>query len=540
MSTVLLHDNYVLVRSDKWSELKDHIDAKFEELRRHLDTQLEAKFSALSMLMTQQSSPPLNTAPVVELDQMDVCLTTESSDCGPSTTTDEIVMSDSDGAGQPAISIKDCEQRLKDVRKVQDSTIKAYGSMLRTIHKEVFGKRDAFDLLNIVQNMERVIEALRGVKKPKAKLTLLVLVLEAMKTGNEYDKVIGMLRQSVEAVDKTDDVAPQPGGITWDVLLQRTQELRSMAAYAMDNAGPSLSKDQMTILKRYVCALLYTTLKPRGLKDMMDVKLRNYAPETESHVDLEQKKLVFVNVLPSGARKVATEALCEDAVAALTKWSLANPTDYIFCKKHGTAMSQAHLNSFLQATFGDGVSVNSIKDAYAATKKTTKDKVAKMQEHGIKKQTAVTQFMKRYFPDLQLEKSIGGRRIDMYQEFEHVHLAIEVDENQHSAYAKDDEIERVHNLLDALDTSADIRGAPRKGLVIVRFNPDAYTDGEGLVHESPWTKHPDDSHGLYRLRPELMTAWFERLDCLRQTANTCIKAENHAAAVVVQRLFFNE
>lgn len=86
-------------------------------------------------------------------------------------------------------------------------------------------------------------------------------------------------------------------------------------------------------------------------------------------------------------------------------------------------------------------------------------------------------------------------------------IIIEVDEQQHIAYGRDDEKERHLQLL------ADIGSRP---LVLIRFNPDAYIDKFNQRITSCWGV---DKCGQARIAPSKAAEWATRLMILRDTVH---------------------
>jgi hypothetical protein len=82
-------------------------------------------------------------------------------------------------------------------------------------------------------------------------------------------------------------------------------------------------------------------------------------------------------------------------------------------------------------------------------------------------------------------------------------VVVEVDEHQHVDY--DCERRRV------MEISKDLDHRP---LIVIRFNPDRYTDGYGRRHKSPWTLTPKTKEPRVKVGKDKQE-WESRLDRLR-------------------------
>ena len=128
------------------------------------------------------------------------------------------------------------------------------------------------------------------------------------------------------------------------------------------------------------------------------------------------------------------------------------------------------------------------------------------------KELSVLHALRDWFPDVtwvsdrMVEGGCSKKRPDVLADFGYFVLIIEVDEFQHSGSSYSCENKRM------MEISRDVHHRP---VVLIRFNPDAYTDEEGRKHKSPWsltpkTKAPRVSKGKHT------EEWNRRLLSLRQ------------------------
>jgi hypothetical protein len=141
------------------------------------------------------------------------------------------------------------------------------------------------------------------------------------------------------------------------------------------------------------------------------------------------------------------------------------------------------------------------------------------------KEKAVSERIRVEFPEIQnimFNKTIIGgrtkRRPDILIKTKHSAIIVEVDENQHITYSKDEEIIRVAEIMEDISVP----------LVLIRFNPDSYKIGNKRIR-SCWDR---------RGKLKDVDNWDQRCALLVNTIREWIdkKIEN----LVIIKLFFDE
>jgi hypothetical protein len=121
----------------------------------------------------------------------------------------------------------------------------------------------------------------------------------------------------------------------------------------------------------------------------------------------------------------------------------------------------------------------------------------------LAKQRFVTEHLKSAFPNIRwtVDRRIKGgnsaRRPDLIWDFGTFVIIVEIDEDQHKTYDKEDLKLREKELL------SDLKG---KKLVIIYFNPDEYTDKDGKIHPSIFFVERGEAYPL--------VGWRERFNVL--------------------------
>ncbi len=106
----------------------------------------------------------------------------------------------------------------------------------------------------------------------------------------------------------------------------------------------------------------------------------------------------------------------------------------------------------------------------------------------------------------------SARRPDVFIDMGEYVVVVEIDEDQHESYDTTCESKRIMQIF------AD---AGRRPLVVVRFNPDDYTDEHGRKVRTPWGIHK--TTGVLIVRPSQREAWQKRLGALRDAVEAALE-----------------
>lgn len=136
------------------------------------------------------------------------------------------------------------------------------------------------------------------------------------------------------------------------------------------------------------------------------------------------------------------------------------------------------------------------------------------------KEKSVAESVLLSFPDFtwvldkRVQDGCSRRRPDLLVDFGPFILIIEVDENQHTEYDTTCEHKRLMEISQdcAIQTED---GLIHRPIVVIRFNPDAYTKPDGTRISSCWRLTPKRS--IMAVMTTKLTEWAQRLDKLNQT-----------------------
>jgi hypothetical protein len=109
-----------------------------------------------------------------------------------------------------------------------------------------------------------------------------------------------------------------------------------------------------------------------------------------------------------------------------------------------------------------------------------------------------------WIADKKVADGCSKRRPDLLLDMGSHIIIVEVDENKHTDYDCSCEHKRL------MELSQDLHHRP---IVFIRFNPDNYTNHEGILVKSCWKLN---KLGIMQIEKNKQTEWEERIECLKQ------------------------
>lgn len=150
------------------------------------------------------------------------------------------------------------------------------------------------------------------------------------------------------------------------------------------------------------------------------------------------------------------------------------------------------------------------------------------------KERAVADYIREQFPDytITLDKPVTGgcskRRPDVLIDFGEYTLIIEIDENQHDTYDCTCENKRLMELF---------QDAGSRPLVMIRFNPDEYTNNKNEKITSCWSYTKEK--GLCAIKKTKQKEWQKRLESLSDAIKLQINYTGVRKEIDVIHLFYD-
>ena len=254
------------------------------------------------------------------------------------------------------------------------SSINTYSSILRSLHKQIWGSPDVepsqFD------KTSTVIKHLEDMPSNKRKTILSALVIISGK--KEYRDLmmndIGDYRREIEKQEKTP--AQEKAWTSQEEILSKYKQLEKVAVPLMKK-GDLTNSEKQKVQDFVILALLSAIhIAPRRSKDYVDFKLKN-ATDEDNYISGNKKQLVFNSYKTSKSYGKQTVPLPTKLRNILNRWAQVNDSDYLLIDSKGQPLGNGNkesqsgsvkLNQRLEKMFNKKVGVNGLRHSFLTDK----------------------------------------------------------------------------------------------------------------------------------------------------------------------------
>ena len=262
----------------------------------------------------------------------------------------------------------DLAKVLKEKRpNLGPNSIKTYTSVLKSLHRKVFGMETPIHLDNFLQT-ESILEALAEKTPVSRKTTLSALVV--LTNNDKYrQKMLDDIKAHMEVIN-TQQKTPkqQENSISQEEIGVLLKKFKKKADILMKK--PSHSNKDFQIIQDYLMLLLMSGhggLPPRRSLDYTAFRIRNIDENSDNY--MKNKHFVF-NIFKTaksaGQQQIEVPLKTRNLVK---KWIAINPTNYLFFDSHTNPMTSVKMTQKLNKIFGGKqISVNALRSSYLSSK----------------------------------------------------------------------------------------------------------------------------------------------------------------------------
>jgi len=252
---------------------------------------------------------------------------------------------------------------------LSESSINTYASIIRSLHKNVFGSPDV-EASNLEKSGE-ILKFLESYPPNKRKTTLSALVIATDNNKDYRDLMMQDIKDYKAEMDKQEKTDKQKEAwVTKDEVSNKLKELEADAKVLYkknERTGPELQR-----IQNYIILLLLGGVHDfpvRRSKDYVDFKTKNIDKEKDNYMD-SKGNIVFNSYKTAksyGQQKITVPTKVKSAIR---KWIKVNPTDYLLFDNrlnslggpsHDSATGSVKLNQRLQKIFGKPTAVNALR-----------------------------------------------------------------------------------------------------------------------------------------------------------------------------------
>ena len=251
-----------------------------------------------------------------------------------------------------------------------ESSIKTYTSILRSLHRKVFGDDDPS--MEHFKNDAKILAFLHDVPPNKRKTILSALVV--LTDDHKYRDVMNK-----DVVDYNKEIAKQEltpsqekAWIDKDQLDTVYQELKHTADMLFKK--PHLTPTDLQRIQEYImmCVMGGIFIPPRRALDYCLFKIKNVDKDVDNYMETGSKpKFVFNKYKTSKTYGQQLIDIPKELKTLLMKWCKINPTEWLLFDANMSPLNSVKVNQRLGKIFkgvATGTSVNALRHSYLTTK----------------------------------------------------------------------------------------------------------------------------------------------------------------------------
>ena len=256
------------------------------------------------------------------------------------------------------------ETLMKQRPTLSESSITTYNSILKNLHKKVFGD-DNSDHMEDFQNTSAILSYLKDIPPNRRKTQLSALVvLTGLKAYR--DAMLDDIKEYNIEISKQEKTPTQKANwLEPEVLETKLTQLKRDAELLYKKKN--LTQNDLQQIQNYILLVLFTGTVPRRSLDYVDFRIDNV--DKKKHNYLERNEMVFNSYKTAKAYGQQRVSIPIKMKNILRKWIKVNPTPYLLFDRNYNPLPSVKLNQRLNKIFdGKKISVNALRHSFLTEK----------------------------------------------------------------------------------------------------------------------------------------------------------------------------
>lgn len=247
----------------------------------------------------------------------------------------------------------------KNKPNIAESSIKTYASLLRNLHKTIFGdipfSVSDFNKTAIIIPYLKTLENLQQIQKLSAILTI-----------NQHIAYKDMILQATEA-KKPQTIEKKENWIESDQIREKYDQLKHEADCLYKIYETTPSQDILFKIMDYVivCLVSGIFISPRRSADWFNFKIHG---ATDEHNYLYKSQFVFNDYKTSKTYGQQVVVCPKELLNILKRWIRINPTEYLLFDTKFHKLTSSQFTHRMNKIFGKGVSSSQMRKSFLSEK----------------------------------------------------------------------------------------------------------------------------------------------------------------------------
>ena len=258
----------------------------------------------------------------------------------------------------------DLSKELTKIRPtLSDGSLKTYTSILKSLHKRIFGgdiQKDDFD------ETDKILKHLDEMPPNKRKTILSALVVISGKPDYRKEMLEDIKDYSNNAKKMEKSETQEANWVSKaDIMALYNQHKQdAMSCYKKSK----LNMNDLQTIQNYIilCLLGGVFIAPRRSLDYTEFKIKNINKDDDNYLD--KNELVFNKYKTAKFYNEQRVNCPKELKSILTKWIKNNDNEYLLFDSNGSKLTSVKLNQRLERIFGKKCSVNILRHVYLSDK----------------------------------------------------------------------------------------------------------------------------------------------------------------------------
>jgi len=294
----------------------------------------------------------------------------------------------------------DIKQILKSNReKLSDSSLKTYTSLLRALHKQMYGKEQFhIDNFNKTTDVIKYVNQIENINKRKTLYSALYILTNKKKYNDFMRNDIEQYR--VTQKQQTKNVKEKSNWIDFSQIKEMHSKLKKDILKLMNIKN--LSMIQLQEIQQFIilslCSGVYNS--PRRSLDYTEMVVKN-GNDSNNYIDFKKKEFVFNIYKTQNTYDQQRIDIHPELFSILKKWIKIIPknTNYLLFNEQGKKLTPVTLNQRLNKLFGKKISTTMLRKIFLSDLYKDIPKLEELQETaenmGHSVNVALTSYVKK-------------------------------------------------------------------------------------------------------------------------------------------------
>jgi len=258
----------------------------------------------------------------------------------------------------------DIKAYLKQRRPtLSDGSLKTYNSIIRSIHRDVYGT-DVINDLDGFNNTDKILESLvdKSPSQRKTYLSALVVLTGNEEYRNQMNKDVADYNKEIEKQEMTP--TQKENWIEKDEIQKIYDKYEKKAKQLYKK--PTLTNNDIQEIQNFVILALLSgvLIAPRRALDYCNFRLSSVDETRDNFYDEANNKFVFNSYKTAksyGRQELPVPVKLRNIIK---KWKTINPTNYLLFDTNMNPLTAVKLTQRMNKIFGGKISINAMRHTY--------------------------------------------------------------------------------------------------------------------------------------------------------------------------------